>query len=418
MMKNVTRKLLAVIFAAVLILSTCTFASAETIELTFAFDQGVGEPTLKLLEQFNASQSDIHVNSYVLPQDANNLHDDFVNKMIAGDTSVDVMALDVVFVSEFASAGWLMPLNDAFDATAQADYIPGTIESATYQGTLYAMPWFTNASMLFYRKDLLDSIGVTTPPTTYQGWIDVYEKLKDKVDYAFSFQASQSEALVCNWCEFVWNNGGEIFDADGKPVVTSDAVVAATQNMADLIGTYAPEGTTTYAETESQQVFQEGKALTCRTWSGTWNTFNNAAESSVAGNVAVCNLPVATEGQTAHACMGGLDVTVNNAIDDAHKQAAITFIKWITSFDTQKQMTLLSSQPPAFAKVYEDTDILKAIPFYADFFPIISDGKGRPVSPNYSEVSDAIQRNIHQALTKEVTVQDALKTLQTELEAF
>ena len=138
----------------------------------------------------------------------------------------------------------------------------------------------------------------------------------------------------------------------------------------------------------------------------------------MAGNVAVCNLPVATEGQTAHACMGGLDVTVNNAIDDAHKQAAITFIKWITSFDTQKQMTLLSSQPPAFAKVYEDADILQAIPFYADFFPIISDGKGRPVSPNYSEVSDAIQRNIHQALTKEVTVQDALKTLQTELEAF
>lgn len=417
-MYNVTRKFLAVLFAVMLTMSVFSFASAETIELTFAFDQGVGEPTLKLIDEFNASQSDIHVNSYVLPQDANNLHDDFVNKMIAGDTSVDIMALDVVFVSEFASAGWLMPLDEAFDADALSNYLTGTIDSAKYQGTLYAMPWFTNASMLFYRKDLLDSIGITTPPSTYQGWIDAYEQLKDQVDYAFSFQASQSEAMVCNWCEFVWNNGGDILDADGNPVVTSDAVIAATQTMADLIGTYAPEGTTTYAETESQQVFQEGKALTCRTWSGTWNTFNNAEESSVAGNVAVCTLPVSNEGDVSHSCMGGLDVTVNNAIDDAHKQAAITFIQWITSFDSQKEFTLLSSQPPAHSAVYADAEILEAIPFYADFFPIISDGKGRPVSPMYSEVSDAIQRNVHQALTKEMSVTDALQALQTELEAF
>jgi multiple sugar transport system substrate-binding protein len=417
-MKKLTRKLLSLIFVLALLMSTLNVASAAPIEITFAFDQGVGEPTLKLLEEFNASQSDIHVNSYVLPQDANNLHDDFVNKMIAGDTSVDVMALDVVFISEFASAGWLLPLNEYFDAATLSNYIAGTIEGATYEGTLYAMPWFTNASMFFYRKDLLESAGVTQVPTTYQGWIDVYEKVKDKVDYAIAFQASQSEALVCNWAEFVWNQGGEILDASGKPVVTSPEVTAATQLMADLIGTYAPEGTTTYAETESQQVFQEGKALTCRTWSGTWNTFNNANESTVAGKVGVTTLPVATEGMTAHSCLGGLDVTINAAIDAAHREAAVTFIKWITSFETEKRMTIYSSQPPAFASVYEDAEVLKAIPFYSDFFPIISEGKSRPISPAYSEVSDAIQRNVHKALTKEVPVADALTALQTELEGF
>ena len=283
-------------------------ASAEPVQITFAFDQGVGDATLKLLDQYNASQSDIHVNSYVLPQNANNLHDDFVNKMAAGDTSVDIMALDVVYVSEFASAGWLLPLDQYFDSTVLANYIPGTVAGASYQGKLYAMPWFTNASMLFYRKDLLDEAGVTAPPTTYQGWIDLYEKLKDKVDYAFAFQGAQSESMVCDWCEFVWNHGGDILDADGKPEVTSEAVVTATQLMSDLIGNYAPEGTTTYAEPESQQVFQEGKALTCRTWSGTWNIFNDAAQSSVAGKVGACPLPVAKEGDTAHACLGGLDV--------------------------------------------------------------------------------------------------------------
>lgn len=417
-MSRLSRKLLLLFVALVMVFSNIAFASAETIEITFAFDQGVGEPTLRLLDEFNASQSDIHVNSYVLPQDANNLHDDFVNKMISGDTSIDIMALDVVFISEFASAGWLQSLGEHFTDDELANYIPGTVEGAKFEGTLYAMPWFTNASMYFYRKDLLDEAGITVVPTTYQGWLEVYEKVKDKVEYAVAFQASQSEALVCNWSEFVWNFGGDILDAEGKPIVTTPEVIAATQLMADWIGTYAPEGTTTYAETESQQVFQEGKALACRTWSGTWNTFNNPAESSVAGKVAVTTLPVANEGSVSHACLGGLDVVINKSVDDAHKAASLTFIKWLTSFEIQKKMTLYSSQPPAYSSVYADEEILKLIPFYADFFPIISDGKSRPLSPYYAEVSDAIQRNVHQALTKAVPVEEALKALQAELEVL
>ena len=161
-----TRKLLVTLLV-VLLTAVFATASSEPIKLTFAFDQGVGEPTLKLLEEFNATHENIQVGSYVLPQDANNLHDDFVNKMIAGDTSIDVMALDVVFVSEFASAGWLTSLDEYFGEDVQAAYIPGTIEGAKWDGKLYAMPWFTNASMFFYRTDLLEEAGVTEVPTTY-----------------------------------------------------------------------------------------------------------------------------------------------------------------------------------------------------------------------------------------------------------
>lgn len=63
--------------------------SSDKITLTFAFDEGVGTPTEEAIKAFNESQDEIEVQSYHLPQDANNLHDDFVNKMVAGDTSVD-----------------------------------------------------------------------------------------------------------------------------------------------------------------------------------------------------------------------------------------------------------------------------------------------------------------------------------------
>ncbi len=393
-------------------------APADAVVINFAYDEGVGDATREMIDKFNASQSDIFVESYSLPHDANNLHDDFVNKMVAQDTSVDVMALDVVYISEFAAAGWVNPMDDLYTAEELDAFLPGTVSGATYNGTLYAAPWFTNASALFYRTDLLEQAGIAEVPTTWQGWQDAYEKVKGDVDYAFSFQGIQGEAMVCDWCEFIWSFGGQVLDENGTAVCNSAENIEATQFMADLIGTYAPEGVTTYAESESEQVFKEGKALTCRTWSGTWNVFNDEAESNVAGNVGMTFLPVSEEGDTGHSCMGGLDLVTNVWIDDAHKEAANTFIKWMTSEETEKEFTLISSQPPAVKAIYSDADVLEKIPFYTDFFAIIEAGNTRPLSPNYAEVSDAIQRNVHMALTGEQSVEDALNALQGEVEAL
>ena len=143
--------------------------SGDKITLTFAFDEGVGTPTEEAIEAFNASQDKIQVESYHLPQDANNLHDDFVNKMVSEDTSIDVMALDVVYIAEFASAGWLENLDGLYTDDELAAYLDGTVEGAKYDGSLYAAPWFTNASALFYRTDVLEDLGITEVPTTYQG---------------------------------------------------------------------------------------------------------------------------------------------------------------------------------------------------------------------------------------------------------
>ena len=63
-----------------------TEPSGDAITINFAYDEGVGDATRAMIDKFNASQSEIFVESYSLPHDANNLHDDFVNKMVAQDT--------------------------------------------------------------------------------------------------------------------------------------------------------------------------------------------------------------------------------------------------------------------------------------------------------------------------------------------
>lgn len=70
--------------------------SSEPITLNFSFDQGVGEATQQIVDAFNESQDKIQVETVLLPQDTNQVHDDFVNKLASGDTSVDIMGLDVI----------------------------------------------------------------------------------------------------------------------------------------------------------------------------------------------------------------------------------------------------------------------------------------------------------------------------------
>lgn len=365
------------------------------------------------MDNFNESQDEIKVETVLLPQDTNQVHDDFVNKLASGDTSVDIMGLDVVYVAEFASAGWLYDLTDKIDTSTMLE---GPVEGATYDGKLVAAPWFTNSSVLFYRTDVLEELGAEVP-TTWEGWMELADQAVgiNGVEYGADFQASQSEAMVTNWCEYVWGNGGDILDENGQPIVNSENNIEATNIMKTLVDEYAPEGVTTYAETESEQVFKEGKCLFIRDWSGFWSTGQDEG-SKVTGKIAATKLPVGPSGTESHTCLGGLDLVVNNAISDEKKEAAVEFINYMTSFDTQKEMTIISSQPPVVKDVYTDEEILEEIPFYADFYDIIMTGKSRPSSPQYAQVSDAIQRNIHQALTGEVEVEAALDTLQGEIE--
>ena len=206
------------------------------ITLKFSFDQGVGEATQKIVDKFNESQDKIKVETVLLPQDANQVHDDFVNKLASGDKSVDIMGLDVVYVAEFASAGWLMDLTNKIDTDAMLD---GPVEGATYDGKLVAAPWFTNSSVLFYRQDVLEQLGAEVP-TTYEGWMELADQAVgiNGIEYGADFQAAQSEALVTNWVEYVWNNGGDVLDESGDPVINSENNVEATNIMKKLVDEY------------------------------------------------------------------------------------------------------------------------------------------------------------------------------------
>ena len=109
------------------------------------------------------------IQQFSLPKGADDQRLQLARRITGNDDTLDIMAMDVVWTAEFAEAGWALPFSDdpaglaVSDATG--DTLPGPLETAKWNGELYAAPVTTNTQMLWYRPDL-----VAPPPATWMVW--------------------------------------------------------------------------------------------------------------------------------------------------------------------------------------------------------------------------------------------------------
>ncbi len=117
----------------------------------------------------------------------------------------------MIWVAEFARAGWLRSLDSLLPPEARNEFFPGPIEAVIWQGGLYAVPWFIEAGLLYYRKDLLETYGFA-PPETWEELIQSAAAITAQEPdlYGFVWQGKQYEGLICNALEYLWGNGGDI----------------------------------------------------------------------------------------------------------------------------------------------------------------------------------------------------------------
>ena len=353
-----------------------------------------------------------------MPQNADQVHDDFATKLATGDDTVDLFALDKIWITEFSSAGWLQPLDEYFDEEYMSQFIEATNTASYVDDKLMAIAWFTNANMLFYRTDILEEAGVE-PPATFAELEDICKNLTGQggTEYGITFQGAQYEGLVCCWLEYVWSNGGNVYDADGNLVVNTQNVIDATQYMVDLAKNYAPEGITTYTETESEQVFLEGKCIFHRNSPYVWaKSFTEA--SKISGKVGYTFLPQGPDGDGGYTMLGGLSFGINANSSDSKKEACVDFIRWMLDDEAQAIMGGTYAFPPVLKATYDDPAVLEASPVFEGYDEFIEKSMERPAVKDYQKVTDAIQLNIHQALSGQVDVPTAIANLEAALQAL
>jgi multiple sugar transport system substrate-binding protein len=368
------------------------------------------------LDRFMKANPDIKVSVMPMPNSSTERHDLYVTYLASGEKEPTVLMLDVIWPAEFAT--YLEDLTADKDYFELNNFLPGTVKAATVNGKIVAVPWFTDAGMLYYRKDLLEKYGFKNPPQTWDELVKIAKTItaKEKNIVGFVWQGARYEGLVCDFMEYLVSFGGDVLDDAGNVVINSPAAVKALQFMVDLIykEKVSPQSVTTYMEEEARRKFQNGEAVFMRNWPYAWALLNDPKESKVAGKVGVAPLPAGPSGKSA-ATLGGWMLGINKNATPEEKAAAKKLVKFLTSYDEQLYKAINAGQNPTMISVYKNPELKKAAPFMVELYGMFINAIPRPRTAKYSEISDVIQKYVHAALTQQTAPQKAIEDMAKEL---
>jgi trehalose/maltose transport system substrate-binding protein len=336
----------------------------------------------------------------------------------AKSADIDVLMIDVVWPGVIKDH--LVDLKK-YSKGAEDKHFPAIVANNTVDGKLLGMPFFTDAGLLFYRKDLMDKYGLKAPET----WADLEAAAKKVMEgerkagaadfQGFVFQAKAYEGLTCDALEWVASfGGGEIIDKTGAVTINNPNAAKALDTAASWIGTIAPGGVLNYDEEGARGTFQNGKALFMRNWPYAWS-LGQAADSPIKGKIGVAALPAGPNGKKS-ATLGGWQLAVNKYSKNV--DAAADLAVYMTSPEVQKKRAVGGSYNPTIVDLYKDPDIQKANPFMAELLPVFTGAVARPATATglkYPEVSRAFWDATHEVLSKKSNGTDAVKRLEAKL---
>lgn len=413
-MKKITSALAA---CAIFGLAT-TFAEADEISIAA---NSTGNNIKFLQEQISKFEKDTghKVNIVAMPSSSSEQFSQYRLWLAAGNADIDVYQTDIV---------WAPQLSDQFvdlkEATKDVTgtHFPSIIASQTVNGKLVALPFYTDAPALFYRKDLLEKYGKAVPKT----WDEMTTTAKEIMDkeradgkadlWGFVFQGNAYEGLTCNALEWVKSSGGgQIVEADGTISVNNEQAVAALDRAKGWINSISPQGVLAYQEEESRGVWQTGNAVFMRNWPYAYALGNND-DSAVKGRFDVAPLPAGAEGEAPSSALGGWNLAVSKY--STKQDAAVALVKYLASPEVQKVQAIEISRLPTIEALYDDQEIIAAQPFMANWKPIFQNAVPRPSAATkvkYNEVSAKFWNAVHKTLSGNGTAAENLELLEVEL---
>jgi multiple sugar transport system substrate-binding protein len=286
------------------------------------------------------------------------------------------------------------------------------VQGCTYQGQLWAAPFRTDVGLLYYRTDL-----VKNPPKTWDDLTSMAQQYSpSKSKYGYVWQGSQYEGLVCNFVEVLYGYGGAVLDPSNAKsvVVNSPEAQAALTKMVSWVGSISPNAVTTYQEDPSRVVFQNSDSVFMRNWPYAYSLGNDPTQSKIAHKFDITSLPYGGSSTTGHSAIGGWNLAINAF--SKNPDPAWTFIQYMLQEAAQKKAAINASQTVTLKSVYTDAEVLAKEPLFGKLTDVLQNAKPRPVSPVYTDLSNAIQSNIYQALKKQMSPSAALSALQSALQ--
>jgi multiple sugar transport system substrate-binding protein len=402
--------MLPVVLAAMV--ASC--APSDPHVLTFA-GSAVGAEAQAIraqLDRFHAEHPAIRVELRPTPDAADQRHQLYVQWLNAHAHDPDVLQLDVVWTPEFAAAGWITNL-DA-EHPDLSDFFPAALTANRWKGQLFALPWFIDVGMLYWRTDLMPR----APDTLDELERDAAGAVASHaVQYGLVWQGARYEGLVTVFLEYLGAYGGQILDDAGHVVVASDAAVAALTRMRDEIARthIVPTAVLTWQEEQTRFAFQNGEAAFMRNWPYAYGLLQDQAHSKVAGHVSIAPMPAGPSGAPT-AALGGSVLAVNAFSGD--KADAYALVQYLLEPAQLLERARIVGQFPPRPSLYDTKALADALPVDPhEARRILEHAVGRPATPVYTELSETLQIALHDALTGQASPRVALTDAASAMQA-
>ena len=353
------------------------------------------DATAELVRTFNKEhEGRIHLNVIRGPLETESISDLAISSLLLGDTPFDGLLMDVTWVSKYAKAGWLSPLDDYFTDQDIAALAPGASEGNHAEGALQRWPLTSDIGLLYWRTDLMDE-----PPRTPQDLEPISRTLQasGQVPFGYVWQGRQYEGLSCVFLEIMDGFGGEWYAPQTSAIgLDEPAGTAAATWLQHLIESgISPRAVTNYAESESLQSFKSGESAFMRNWPYAWAELQKD-DSPVKGKVGITTM-VAESNQRPAATIGSWGLSLLKGSE--HPQSTIEAIKYLTNEQSQRYLYTNFGYTPTQAALFNDEQLTRTHPSLVAIGEALPFARARPQTPLYAQMSDVLQRNLSSALT-------------------
>ena len=301
------------------------------------------------------------------------LEENVLRQRVTTDIATKGGQFDIITIGSYEAPiwgkqGWLTPLNDLGADYGYDDLIPTVMNGLSYDGKLYAVPFYAESSFTFYRKDLFEAAGIKMPDKpTYDQIAEYAAKLTDKSKEQYGFCQRGKPGWGENMAfvgPMVNAFGGQWFDMEWKPQLTSEPWKTAVSYYVKNMNEYGPPGATSNGHNENRALFATGH---CAMWVDATSAAGyifNPKESQVADKTWFAPAPIqVTSNGSGWFWAWALGIPSTSQKTDAAK----SFVKWATSKDyvtlVGEQIGWVAAPPGTRKSTYANPEFLKAAVF-------------------------------------------------------
>jgi multiple sugar transport system substrate-binding protein len=412
----------ALVLAATVGLGGCAERRDAAGPVTLVFKHakilGPTDPMPGLLREFERRHPGVTVRSEPLTWTSDEQHQFYVINLEGASPTFDVLMIDVIWVPEFAQAGWLLDLSPWVSREELAPHFPAAAAAAVWRERVWAVPWNMNVGVLYYRADLLAKHGLA-PPRTWEALVEQAARIRagerdPRLDGVL-WQGKQYEGLVVNALEHLWASGSTLLDEHDRVFPEPARAASALSFMRGLIDSgVSPAWVTAGDEELTRRPFGDGRAVFLRSWPYAMDLFE-APDSPVRGRVGIAPIPGHRDGAPGAGATGGFHLGVNRRT--RHAEAAVALVRFLASEHGQRGLTAEGvALYPTRVALYRDPAAVRAHPSMPRFHDLALTARPRPVTPYYLMLSTTVQPEFSAVLVGVKSPQQAIGYARRRLE--